>query len=54
MAEARQAVGFRLSVTHDGHLDLDYDHGAEVVRLILESAKRTYKKKAARFLNGVI
>ncbi len=53
MAEARQAVGFRLTVTHDGHLDMDYDHGAEVLRLILESGKRAYKKKLARLGNTV-
>ncbi len=49
MAEARQAVGFSLTVTHDGKLDLDYDH--EVVRLIFHSAIRSYKKRAARMLN---
>ncbi len=53
MAEARQAVGFRLTVTHDGQLDLDYDHGREVLALILEAGKRTYKKKAARLANAV-
>ena len=34
MAEARQAVGFRFSVTHDGHLNIDYEW--EVVKVILE------------------
>ena len=51
MAEARQAVGFHFSVTHDGSLNLDFDR--EVLKLILKAAERAYKKKVARLSNSL-
>jgi len=51
MAEARQAVGFRFHVTHDGALEVDYD--AEVVKLIWASARRTWRRRLARVLNSI-
>jgi len=50
MAEARQAVGFRFHVTHDGALEVDYD--AEVLQLIWKSARRTWRRRMARAVNA--
>ena len=47
MAEARQAVGFRLGVTPDGKFHFDYDH--DVIDLIVKSFARTWNKSVARF-----
>ena len=46
MAEARQAVGFRLGVSPDGKFSFEYDH--DVIDLILKSFKRTWTKSVAR------
>ena len=51
MAEARQAVGFRFAVTHDGSLDVDFDR--EVLKLIFSAVERRYKKKVARLSNSL-
>lgn len=47
MAEARQAVGFRLAVSPDGGFFFEYDH--DVLDLIVQSFKRTWTKHVARF-----
>ena len=47
MAEARLGVGFRLTVTHDGSLNFDYDR--EVLALIFAAGKRAWVKRVARF-----
>ena len=46
MAEARLGVGFRFSVTHDGHLDIDYDR--ELFALIYHAGRRAWVKRALR------
>ena len=46
MAEARQAVGFRLGVSPDGGFFFEYDH--DVIDLIVKSFKRTWTKSVAR------
>ena len=51
MAEARQAVGFRLGVTPDGGIHFEYDQ--DVFDLIVKSFKRTWNKSVARFANGL-
>ena len=47
MAEARLGVGFRFSVTHDGHLDIDYDR--ELFALIYHAGRRAWVKRALRY-----
>ena len=39
-------VGFRFSVTHDGHLDIDYDR--ELFALIYHAGRRAWVKRALR------
>lgn len=51
MAEARQAVGFQFSVTHDGNLNINFDR--EVLKLIYHAVERGYKKRFARLLNSL-
>lgn len=51
MAEARQAVGFRLAVSPDGGFFFEYDH--DVVDLIYKSFKRTWTKNTARFTTSL-
>ena len=51
MAEARQAVGFRLVVSQDGKVELDFDWAAFL--LVLNSAKRSIKKRHANFINNL-
>ena len=42
MAEARQAVGFRLGVTPEGNIDFQLDN--DVLDLIIKAFKRAWKK----------
>jgi hypothetical protein len=49
MAEARLGVGFRFSVTHDGHVNIDYDR--EMLGLVYSAGKRAWIKRTWRFLN---
>lgn len=51
MAEARQAVGFRLGVSPDGGISFEYDH--DVFDLIVKGFKRTWTKSFARFISGI-
>ena len=51
MAEARLGVGFHFSVTHDGHLNLDYDR--EMLLLVFLAGKRAWVKRGYRFLHGL-
>jgi len=55
MAEARQAVGFRIGVSPDGKFQFDYDH--DVFDLIVKSFKRTWIKCYAGWImdlkNGI-
>ena len=51
MAEARQAVGFRLGVTHDGGFSFEYDH--DVFDLIFKAAKRAWTKSVCRWFTGL-
>uniref|UniRef100_A0A336M930 carnitine O-palmitoyltransferase n=1 Tax=Culicoides sonorensis TaxID=179676 RepID=A0A336M930_CULSO len=50
MAEAHSAVAFSFSITHEGW-DINYDH--EVLNLVWKSGVRSWKKRVARFMNGV-
>lgn len=50
MAEAHQAVAFSFSITHEGW-DINYDR--EVLNLVWGSGMRSWKKRIARFRNGV-
>lgn len=51
MAEARQAVGFRLGLTPDGGLHFEYDH--DVFDLMARAMVRTWTKRVAHALTGV-
>lgn len=50
MAEAKNAVAFSFSITHEGW-DINYDR--EVLNLVWDSGIRSSKKRIARFRNGV-
>ena len=50
MAEARQAVGFRLGVTPEGNIDFQLDN--DVLDLIIKAFKRAWKKSVARLLTN--
>ena len=51
MAEARQAVGFKLVVRQDGALEWDFDIAAAL--LVVNSVKRSVKKRTALVFNNV-
>ena len=46
MAEARQAVGFRLGITPEGGIDFEIDH--DVFDLMFKAFKRSWTKSTAR------
>uniref|UniRef100_A0A1L8DYB6 carnitine O-palmitoyltransferase n=1 Tax=Nyssomyia neivai TaxID=330878 RepID=A0A1L8DYB6_9DIPT len=50
MAEAHSAVAFSFSITHEG-FDINYDQ--EVLNLVWQSGVRSWKKRIARFRNGL-
>lgn len=50
MAEAHSAVAFSFSITHDGY---NINYNREVLDLVWESGVRSWKKRMARFRNGV-
>jgi hypothetical protein len=51
MAEARNAVGFRLGVTPDGGFNFEYDR--DVFDLMFKAFVRTWTKCVARFATGL-
>ena len=51
MAEARQAVGFRLGVTPEGNIDFQLDN--DVLDLIFKAFKRAWKKSVASWVTTV-
>lgn len=50
MAEAHQAVAFSFAITHEGW-NVNYDR--EVLNLVFESGKRSWKKRLARIKAGI-
>ncbi|KAG4073892.1 hypothetical protein HA402_014097 [Bradysia odoriphaga] len=50
MAEAHSAVAFSFSITHDGY---NINYNREVLNLVWDSGVRSWKKRIARFRNGI-
>lgn len=50
MAEAHQAVAFSFAITHEGW-NVNYDR--EVLNLVYESGKRSWRKRLARIKAGI-
>lgn len=50
MAEAHSAVAFSFAITHEGW-NVNYDR--EVLNLVFESGKRSWRKRLARIKAGI-